>query len=314
MIDYDIVFASDTHIDINNNPNDQIDAFNQIAELTKKAKLLILGGDILDKRRPHPKELNIFRDFVKSVSCDIICIIGNHDKNLDASTLDEFIKFNIKGISVHEPPYTFEYNNRKIYLDHILVENSKMGEEDFTLSKRKTVSIDSLLKLNCDFYLIGDVHKGQVLHENPLICYPGSIYRTDFGERNEDKFVVLINSTTTEYKYHKLNSRPMIQFDLVYPFDFSSIRDIENAQVKVSLEGTKEEVKSVDETSLKNLLKQAYSFSICYNVKKEKKIRNKNLTENITDKDCFLKYAQAKNFTAQEQEEGLKIINTIKEP
>jgi len=68
---------------------------------------------------------------------------------------------------------------------------------------------------NYDLILSGHIHRAQVLwtqNKTPVI-YPGSIERTAFAEKNEEKGFYEINiNTQREYSFRfiKLNTRPMI--------------------------------------------------------------------------------------------------------
>jgi len=316
MKEYDITYTSDFQLDLDNRIDDFIKSLNQIKEIANKGKLLIIGGDIYRDRRPHPKEMNIFRDFIKNISVPVEIVIGNHDENLDVTTLDEFLKFNIKEVTLHRPPFILKYSGLNIYLDHTIIEGAKMGPSDFILNNKRVKPLKNILDNKCDFYLIGDIHKAQVVNKEPPVLYAGSIEREDFGERNEGKYVILINSNTKEYVYKPLNIRPMYQINL----DLSSSNEqfkegkivppqVENAIVKVVITGTKEQIEKYNEANLKESLNKTFSYKIQYNVLKEIKSRNTNINEGRSIEDCFKEYAKEHKFNEYELEKGMEILS-----
>jgi DNA repair exonuclease SbcCD nuclease subunit len=315
---YDIVYTSDFQLCLSNRIDDFICSLNQISEKANQGKRLIIGGDIYQKRKPHPKEQNIFRDFIKSVKVRKDIILGNHDWNLDATTIDEFSKFDIEDTHIHTAPYVLEYNNRKFYIDHTIVENARLGNNGFILDKSKTKSLKEILSYNCDMYLLGDVHRPQVINKIPPILYSGSIEREDFGERKDKKYIILINSETLEYKYHELKIRPMYQIDVdleegkeVYKVNGKerALSEIESgAIIRVIVSGKEEQVKTYSNEKILKSLTLPLSLQVAYDIKRENRKRNSEISEGKSPEECFLEYAKYKNFSEIEAQKGIAII------
>ncbi len=75
-----------------------------------------------------------------------------------------------------------------ILLAHVMVDRATYGAERFLAAgKGFTVPLSLLCREEFDYVALGHVHRHQILFQNPLVVYPGSIERVDFGEEKEDK-------------------------------------------------------------------------------------------------------------------------------
>jgi DNA repair exonuclease SbcCD nuclease subunit len=312
-----ITIASDIHLYLQNRIDDFKSALDEVAEIANTTKLLILLGDVYHHRKPEPEEMNIFRDFLKKVKVPVEMIIGNHDIKGGHSALDEFWKFSHDNIQCRRPPYILQYYGLNLYLNHCSVEGAEIGPCDMVLGLKEEIKIADLKKLACDFYLCGHIHKAQVIADN--IIYPGSIERVDFGERNEKKYVVLLDEQTKKFEFRELHSRPMIQRELdleevalmdVTTYDFMSLKD---AIVKLVFTGTKAQINKFDDTPWKNALsKVSYSYKIVVNKKSETSALSsvtEQISENNTIDKCFDEYATMKKLDAATVVKGKELLH-----
>jgi DNA repair protein SbcD/Mre11 len=75
-----------------------------------------------------------------------------------------------------------------ILLAHVMVDRATYGAERFLAAgKGFTVPLSLLCREEFDYVALGHVHRHQILFQNPLVVYPGSIERVDFGEEKEEK-------------------------------------------------------------------------------------------------------------------------------
>jgi exonuclease SbcD len=75
-----------------------------------------------------------------------------------------------------------------ILLAHVMVDTATYGAERFLAAgKGFTIPLSMLTREAFDYVALGHVHRHQVLATHPLVVYPGSIERVDFGEENEAK-------------------------------------------------------------------------------------------------------------------------------
>ena len=75
-----------------------------------------------------------------------------------------------------------------ILAGHLTVSGAKLGSERFMMLGQDHVLLPSSLHLpTFDYIALGHIHKHQVLRENPLMVYAGSLQRVDFGEEGDPK-------------------------------------------------------------------------------------------------------------------------------
>jgi exonuclease SbcD len=69
-----------------------------------------------------------------------------------------------------------------------MVDTATYGAERFLAAgKGFTIPLSMLTREAFDYVALGHVHRHQILATQPLVVYPGSIERVDFGEENESK-------------------------------------------------------------------------------------------------------------------------------
>jgi DNA repair exonuclease SbcCD nuclease subunit len=280
-----LTFVADLHLSLNN----RIDDFKKVLmeqilpEANKSTKFYILG-DIFHDRRPHPVEMNIFREFIAKINVPTLIITGNHDENLNASTIDEFQFWDTyPRTEVLKPPIIDIVDNVVLYLDHAQYEGAKLGPSNLNLNIKEAKKLKNLPTMVApedpqsrviDFYVFGHIHKAQILRSTPPTLYVGSIERIDFAERNEEKFMFQIDEKTKKYGYRKLHTRFMTQIDLDLNKNEGMFTEyVTNAIVKVVITGTKEQIAKFNEAALLECLKTSYKFSIVYNVVRAKRVR-----------------------------------------
>ncbi|MEN9202410.1 MAG: exonuclease subunit SbcD [Thermostichus sp. DG_1_6_bins_120] len=98
-----------------------------------------------------------------------------------------------------------------ILLAHVMVETARYGaERHLSVGKGLTVPLSLLARPAYQYVALGHVHRHQVLCRDPLMIYPGSIDRVDFGEEQEEKGCVLVEVTPSgaHYQFLPLPTRP----------------------------------------------------------------------------------------------------------
>lgn len=86
-----------------------------------------------------------------------------------------------------------------ILLGHLMADAATFGAEKFlAVGKGFTVPLNILTRDCFNYVALGHVHKHQVLCENPLTIYPGSIERVDFSEEKELKGFVMLEIAPKE--------------------------------------------------------------------------------------------------------------------
>lgn len=121
---------------------------------------------------------------------------------------------------------------------HQTVEGATVGPSGYMFRDGKDVIRGKDIPKDFDAVLAGHIHRHQVLHRSPNgdflaapVYYPGSIERTSFAERYEDKgFLILeIQKSQDGYKlgavFHKLPARMMV--NLIFDAQDGSVINVE---------------------------------------------------------------------------------------
>lgn len=309
-----IVIGADFHLNINNRLEDFVNSLRQILTfiLKNKVKLVIFLGDAFQHRKPHPKEQRIFERWVKCLAdrgIKVLLMIGNHDENLDTSTIDYFTTLKVDNVKVVRSPYVL----KNMYLGHHLLQESEMGPLCYKAPGKNDLSIKQLISKypQCKMFFLGHIHKHQILNQNPLVMHVGSIERVNFGERNEDKGFVYINDEN-KVEFIKLKIRAMEQIDIdVNDIVFPGFHE-KGSIIKVVVHGTKQDIKEKwDEKQARDIIGKHrwHSVRFVYDIIKDVRTRNVEINERNTPLDCFLKYAKEKEFDKETINKGKEIIN-----
>lgn len=332
--------CADIHLNLTRRFEDTLDALEQIYKLTRNRRVdgVWILGDVYTNRRPHSKEKAEFEKWIRKLiepyavagdrihSIDVIILIGNHDEYPDGThSYSEFTELDIPHVKVLQNP-GFEGD---FFLGHMLLKEAKLGPIDYR--NPNCMSVADLIQkypsplrsgAPCKAYLLGDVHKAQVIQKDPLVIYAGSINRVDFGERDDEKSVLLIDDID-EYPKFKckrivLKSRPMIQLDVDLGSTFSIIKKlgvggITDSIVKVVLRGTSEQIKEVDEKEVRNQFSAAKELIIQYDVTKESLARDKRVNENITPTEALELYLEKLDLSPEEKAAIVELSQKVME-
>ncbi len=167
-----------------------------------------------------------------------------------------------------------------ILLGHLMADAATFGAEKFlAVGKGFTVPLNILTRDCFNYVALGHVHKHQILCENPLTIYPGSIERVDFSEEKEPKGFVIVEFTPepaekrfkTNYEFCAVPARSfctietnlcdstMPQDDLLMAIHRS---DIQDAVVRLIYHLRPEQVELIQDLGVRDALSSAHSYTI----------------------------------------------------
>ncbi len=163
-----------------------------------------------------------------------------------------------------------------ILLAHVMVETARYGaERHLSVGKGFMVPLSLLARPAYQYVALGHVHRHQVLCQDPLVIYPGSIERVDFGEEKEEKGCVLVEVTPTgaSYEFLPLPTRTFhtIRLDLSAEPPQQVQAKLLAAIAKAPVAGSilrliyrlrPDQLDCVDERALHNALAPAFSYTI----------------------------------------------------
>jgi DNA repair exonuclease SbcCD nuclease subunit len=113
----------------------------------------------------------------------------------------------------------------RLLILHQAIDGARVGPANYTFRKRKDVINIQDIPENASAVLCGHIHRRQILYaRNVPVIYPGSIERTSFAEKGEDKGFFEINFSKhtghsgkwiiEKLKFIQLPARPMIDIYL----------------------------------------------------------------------------------------------------
>lgn len=209
---YNALVCGDFHIDTKYDIEQINRLLTIVAEEANKRDELIILGDVFNKNRVSAEELICFISFIKKVKVPIILLGGNHDTEAGKTVLDWVpLLFNL---TYSRSSLSIVREGISILLAHCNVQESIMGAADFKLGTG--VSINDIQE---QLALLGHIHLGQNIQGTHCLgVHPGSLFYTDFGERNDPKALVALTLDSGRYKIERLpiNPDPIVQLD-VYP-------------------------------------------------------------------------------------------------
>jgi DNA repair exonuclease SbcCD nuclease subunit len=254
----------------------------------EQADFVIHGGDFFFRSKLPEKIINIgyemLLDFSK-YNIPFILVPGNHER----AQLPLSILLNTKNILIFDKPRTFTFTKNKTTIQihgfpfvrdtikehfgsiiHGLMTNSSSEDihilcmhqivksarlERYVFSHGENVIPHKMIPLDLDLIVSGHIHRAQIVQIRGLlktvpVIYPGSVERTSFQEKNEDKgFYVLEcdkrNSTFTwNADFHTLPTRAMITLDL----------DLINTDIEDVLHYLNEKIAVMDNNAILRLI------------------------------------------------------------
>lgn len=165
-----------------------------------------------------------------------------------------------------------------ILLAHVMVETARYGaERHLSVGKGLTVPLSLLARPAYHYVALGHVHRHQVVARDPLMIYPGSIDRVDFGEEKEEKGCVLVEVTAAgaSYEFLPLPTRTFHTIRLDFSGDPPENQDIQTkllaAIAKAPVAGSilrliyrlrPDQMDCIEERALHAALAPAFSYTI----------------------------------------------------
>lgn len=135
--------------------------------------------------------------------------------------LQTILSHNIRALSEKLDP-----NVPAILAGHVTVNGAKLGSERAMMLGQDHALRPSDLHLPAyDYIALGHIHKHQVVRDNPLMVYAGSLQRVDFGEENDPKGFCVIDLDTqrpqgrrlTDFHFEEVSARAFTTIDVDLP-------------------------------------------------------------------------------------------------
>lgn len=297
-------------------------ALIQIAEycIANNIEIVIIGGDLL-----HSKSIiyaiaqKIMLDYFRKYPNLIFYVIdGNHDLSGKGSdVISALISLdnepNVKRIKTDHKilenilmvPYS--YNMIKIikgYTEDILI--SHFGLNEGILNSGISIVADVGLKDligNYKLILLGHYHKPQeIINDNISLYYVGSPVQLDWGEKNEEKRFLVIDTDTLE-----VESIPTIGYKKFLEYEITE----DNKQEIIKKARQEKECGSHVKIFQKTKINLDDISDLDIIDKSEIDITNRGISTSMSKADIFRRYAEAKEIPEKEIEYYLGVANKL---
>lgn len=238
---------------------------------------------------------------------------------------------------------------KKILFSHAYIQEARLGKNDMVVSdNNRSLSVHSLTDSGIDYGFFGDIHKSQRLSERPGIYYTGSLERVDFGEQEDIKGFIELNTEVGSVSFINVHARNMVEvtLDLMKPgfirvmedepapinmadiesYVIKSLTEKEDnlldAIVKIRFICNKQQKSKLDDMEEK-IIKfltddcKIYSLkSISYELNDNVVVRNKDINEMLDPVQALIKWSGTQNYSNENWKkmilfEGEKIIKGI---
>lgn len=221
----------------------------------------------------------------------------------------------------------------RIIIGHFMIGQPMTGENPDSFSINELVLPLGMFK-NFDAVIMGHVHKHAVLSKkNPLIIYSGSMDKKDFGEKHHNKVSIILDTNNIEnIEILPSQTRDLHEINLDYTSGdkyFKSqitdkiLLDIEKFNLKYGLEDSivktvikvkENDLYYVNQNKVKECVlskKVRYLAPIQITSVNCRKLRNKDITENVDEKKAMKSFIKGLIEPDQIKKRLIKCANNI---
>ena len=296
--------------------------------IEEKVDLVLFGGDAYNGRNPTPQYQAAFTSRIlrlEDAQIPTFLLVGNHDSgaSMKAHALTDFTTFDTDYIQVLDKikltkrnsfdlislPWVhksklitsqvirqledlieqMDPNTPNIFLGHCSIIGAQFSSERLiTLGEDLMIPKKLLTESDFDLVILGHIHKHQVIDD--FIIYPGSIERVDWGEAGEDKGFIIadVRKDSCDWKFHKLNCRPMLDYKIVLE-DKESIMDEINlnvqfipagAMIRIKLQYPENWAGLINNQTIEHMFPDAFSVQVVHDPIREGRTRL-DLTQDV---------------------------------
>ena len=183
-----------------------------------------------------------------------------------------------------------------VLLGHFWIKNAKVGAQSAYLNvSEPEVLVSAVMNPAFDYVAMGHIHKFQDLNKraSPPVVYCGSIDRTDFGEKDEEKGFVIaeVEKGSARYDFVSIPVRRFVEIEVDADADEPTERilkaiaekEIADAVVKLVYHIPQDKASLVRESEIREALSPAFLIvSVTRDVIRDTQaIRNRLLTESL---------------------------------
>lgn len=276
---------------------------------------IVVGGDLLhNKSIIHALAMDVLLDFFRDhQKLQFIVVDGNHDKGDKKGDLSALKSLdyepNVTRISkptkigdIFFVPYSYDMidtikNNSSDYLV------SHFGLNEAQLSSGISIIADIGISDLVGKYknvLLGHYHLNQeIIKDNIKLYYAGSVIELDYGERNEEKRFLVVNTDSDTIESIKTEG-----YKKHYNLEITNENrlDILNMARELKKQGHHIQISQTEDMDVSDIREE---FKVTNKVIRD--VTNRGISSSMSTRDKFKKYLEIKGIQENQMEEYLKI-------
>lgn len=172
-------------------------------------------------------------------------------------------------------------NYKSILIGHLALEGSLyIGDEIDDVTNEIILPLNYFD--NYDYTWMGHVHKYQILSKSPYISHIGSMDISDFGESEEEKYIIIFDCENASFKEIKIPTKKLEKIKLIVDEENSiedqlDSLDIKNKIISIDIE-YKSNTKSIGKSKVKEILSSKNPY-IIVGISETKEVKIKENTK-----------------------------------
>lgn len=244
-------------------------------------------------------------------------------RTLQKKTQEEALEYYIETV---EALRSQSGKKNNICMVHQTIENSVLSAGYRNLSTMDELVIPLSTFKDFDITLAGHIHRHQGLQKTPPVLYVGSLDRVDFGEANDPKGFVLVDSVTKKVDFASLPVRDFLEFfidlsvldesiDLQkFILDQLALQDFSTKIFRLSIKLKDTQIAYLNQSELTIFLKKKAWFAAkpSLDIVRTRRSRDSEVSEVVGIEDALVKYVgsipEYKTFADQLIKKGTEII------
>lgn len=269
--------------------------------------------------------INVYKDITTIyIDTTAITVIPFRDrKSFGVNSNAEALSL-LKDILIYELaaiPSTY----KKVIVGHLAIEGSIFIGDEIDDSNNELFCPINMFQ-GYDYVWMGHVHKPQVMNKNnPYVAHVGSMDISNFGETDNNKIIVILDTKSNEFSTKILPTRSLKKISVVIPKDIEDATEYVIAELNknkvnnsiVKLEVSLEDIntKSINKSSLEKLLIEKGAFNVA-SISENKKINlikkdSNNLLDNKMDVTSAIKKYSDLYLEEDKRSDFIELANNI---
>jgi len=198
---------------------------------------------------------------------------------------------------------------------HVWVSSTQVGSErSMTIGQEHMLLLSNVANPAFDYIALGHIHKHQVLSDNPPVVYPGSLERLDFSEEEDEKGFYIVEIKPGEetdkrqvsFDFQPVTGRRFLTINIsiespdtnptstVLRTIVEQENEVRDAIVRINISLPAETEGRLSDNDIRNVLKEAYYFTIAKDIQRETRLRlGKWTAEEIAPLDALRAYLES---------------------